>query len=97
MQTRLNIDDDLLKKAQESTGVRELSALVERALRVMLERDAARRLADMGGTAPDMQPIPRRRFRTPEEAVAAGRALRAQIGANLTVEEILAFRNEGRR
>ena len=96
MQMTVNIDDGLLKDAQESSGVQEPSALVERALRVMLEREAARRLANMGGTAPDLKPIPRRHFASHEEAAAALEELRKRIGW-ASVDEILELRDEGRR
>jgi Arc/MetJ family transcription regulator len=61
MRTTLAIDDDLLAKARSLTGIRETSALVRRALTVLVQREAARRLIQLGGSAPDLQPIPRRR------------------------------------
>ncbi|MFZ0608830.1 MAG: type II toxin-antitoxin system VapB family antitoxin [Xanthobacteraceae bacterium] len=60
MRTTLALDDELLAKAQEFTGVKEKSALVREALRALVEREAARRLARMGGTEPDLK-LPRRR------------------------------------
>ncbi|MGC1780391.1 MAG: type II toxin-antitoxin system VapB family antitoxin [Xanthobacteraceae bacterium] len=60
MRTTLALDDDLLAKAQEFTGVKEKSALVREALRALVEREAARRLARMGGTEPALK-LPRRR------------------------------------
>jgi Arc/MetJ family transcription regulator len=60
MRTTLALDDDLLAKAQEFTGVKEKSALVREALKALIEREAARRLARLGGTAPDLV-APRRR------------------------------------
>ena len=50
--TMLAIDDDLLAKAQEYTGLQEKSALVHEALKALIEREAARRLARLGGTEP---------------------------------------------
>lgn len=61
MRTTLNIDDELMEKAQELTGIKEKTALVRFALESLIERECARRLARLGGAAPDMQPIPRRR------------------------------------
>ncbi|MGB7037451.1 MAG: type II toxin-antitoxin system VapB family antitoxin, partial [Xanthobacteraceae bacterium] len=52
MRTTLALDDELLAKAQELTGVKEKSALVREALKALVEREAARRLARMGGTEP---------------------------------------------
>ncbi|MDB5367821.1 MAG: hypothetical protein JWM77_3748 [Rhodospirillales bacterium] len=61
MRTTIAIDDELLASAQMLTGIREKSALVRAALTLLVQRESARRLARMGGTEPDLQPIPRRR------------------------------------
>ena len=61
MRTTLAIDDDLLAKAQEYTGLQEKSALVREALKALVQREAARRLARLGGTIPDAKAPPRRR------------------------------------
>jgi Arc/MetJ family transcription regulator len=50
MRTTLAIDDDLLAKAQAYTGLSEKSALVREALKALIEREAARRLARLGGS-----------------------------------------------
>jgi Arc/MetJ family transcription regulator len=63
MRTTLAIDDDLLAKAQEYTGLREKSAIVREALKALVEREAARRLARLGGTEPQLRPASRRRSR----------------------------------
>lgn len=63
MRTTLAIDDDLLAKAQQYTGLQEKSALVREALRALIEREAARRLARLGGTEPQLRPVSRRRSR----------------------------------
>jgi len=60
MRTTITLDDELLAKAQFYTGIREKSALVRFALRALVEREAARRLARLGGSEPDLAPIPRR-------------------------------------
>jgi Arc/MetJ family transcription regulator len=62
MRTTLALDDDLVAAAQEYTGIKEKSALVREALRSLVEREAARRLARLGGTEPDLRAPPRRRF-----------------------------------
>jgi Arc/MetJ family transcription regulator len=59
MRTTLAIDDDLLAKAQEYTGLQEKSAVVHEALKALVEREAARRLARSGGTMPDARAPPR--------------------------------------
>ena len=61
MRTTLALDDELLAKAQEYTGVKEKSALVREALKALIEREAARRLARLGGSEPRLKAIPRRR------------------------------------
>jgi Arc/MetJ family transcription regulator len=61
IRTTLSLDDELLAKAQAYTGIREKSALVREALKALVEREAARRLARLGGSEPDLKPIPRRR------------------------------------
>lgn len=62
MRTTLALDDDLLATAQSYTGIKEKSALVNEALRSLVAREAARRLARLGGTEPDLVAPPRRRF-----------------------------------
>jgi hypothetical protein len=55
------VDTELFKTAQEITGVEQAEALVSLALRTLIERESARRLAALGGTMPDFPQIPRRR------------------------------------
>ncbi|MBV8111154.1 MAG: type II toxin-antitoxin system VapB family antitoxin [Hyphomicrobiales bacterium] len=59
--TTLALDDELLAKAQAFTGLREKSALVREALKALVERESARRLARLGGSEPQLRPPPRRR------------------------------------
>jgi len=61
MRTALNIDDQLLAEAQRITGVAEKAVLVREALKALIERESARRLARLDGSEPKIQPIPRRR------------------------------------
>ncbi|MCP4697830.1 MAG: type II toxin-antitoxin system VapB family antitoxin [Gammaproteobacteria bacterium] len=61
MRTTLNIDDQLLAKAQQIVGVSEKAILVQEGLKALIERESARRLARLGGTEPQLQPISRRR------------------------------------
>jgi Arc/MetJ family transcription regulator len=60
MRTTVALDDDLVAEAQRLTGTTEKSALVRQALSALIERESARRLALLGGTEPDLQPIRRR-------------------------------------
>ncbi len=61
MRTTLALDDDLVATAQAFTGLNEKSSLVREALKALIERESARRLARLGGSDPAVQPIPRRR------------------------------------
>jgi Arc/MetJ family transcription regulator len=62
MRTTVTIDDKLLADAKEYTGVRETPTLVRMALEALVQREAARRLARLGGTEPDLTIPPRRRW-----------------------------------
>jgi Arc/MetJ family transcription regulator len=61
MRTTLALDDDLIAQAQAYTGVKEKSALVREALKALIERESARRLARLGGSEPGLEAPPRRR------------------------------------
>ena len=61
MRTTINIDDEILSKASELTGIKEKTALVKMGLEYLIARESAKRLAMLGGTAKDLRPIPRRR------------------------------------
>jgi Arc/MetJ family transcription regulator len=63
MRTTVALDDDLVRIAQELTGVVEKTALLREALKALIERESARRLASLGGTMPELKNIPRRRMR----------------------------------
>ena len=60
LRTTIALDDELVAKAQAFTGLQEKSALVREALKALIERESARRLARLGGTQPDLR-APRRR------------------------------------
>ena len=62
MRTTVTIDDQLLADAKEFTGVQETPTLVRMALEALVQREAARRLALLGGSEPDMTIPPRRRW-----------------------------------
>ncbi|MDR3717795.1 MAG: type II toxin-antitoxin system VapB family antitoxin [Bryobacteraceae bacterium] len=61
MRTTLIIDDSLLDRAKELTGIREKTALVRAGLEALIARQAGKRLAALGGTQPKLAKIPRRR------------------------------------
>ncbi len=60
MRTTLVLDDDLLAKAQALTGVSEKTALIREALRALIQRESAKRLALLGGSEPQLTDLPRR-------------------------------------
>jgi Arc/MetJ family transcription regulator len=60
MRTTVALDDDLVAKAQAFTGLQEKSALLREALKALIQRESARRLARLGGTESDLKPVPRR-------------------------------------
>lgn len=61
MRTTVALDDDLVRTAQEFTGVNEKATLLREALKALIERESARRLAALGGTMPKLKRIYRRR------------------------------------
>lgn len=61
MKTTLNLDDRLLSAAREYTGQKEKTALVHMGLEALIEREAARRLAALGGTMPKLAVVQRKR------------------------------------
>jgi Arc/MetJ family transcription regulator len=63
MRTTLAFDDELVRIAQEFTGVSEKTALVREALKALIERESARRLASLGGTMSQLEDVPRRKVR----------------------------------
>jgi Arc/MetJ family transcription regulator len=62
MRTTVTIDDELLKDALEFSGIKEKSAVINEALRWFVAREAGKRLAKLGGSAPDIEAPPRRRL-----------------------------------
>jgi len=65
MRTTVTLDDKLLADAEKYTGIRERTALVNAGLKSLVEQEAARRLARLGGTEPQFRAPPRRRFGKP--------------------------------
>ena len=62
MRTTVNIDDELLARAYAATHVTAKTELIREALKALVERESARRLAKLGGSQPGLRSIPRRRF-----------------------------------
>jgi Arc/MetJ family transcription regulator len=62
MRTTVNLDDELLQRAGELSGIKERTALLHEGLKALIERESARRLALLGGTEPSLKQIRRRRL-----------------------------------
>ena len=58
MRTTVALDDDLVRTAQEYTGIQERTALIREGLKALIHREASRRLAALAGTMPDLEDIP---------------------------------------
>lgn len=61
MRTTLNIDNTLLTKAAELSGIKEKTALVKAGLEALIAKESRKRLIALGGSQKDLQDIPRRR------------------------------------
>ena len=61
MRTTVTLDDELLAEASAAMGTTERAALLHEGLKLIVQREAARRLAALGGIAPDLRLPPRRR------------------------------------
>lgn len=66
LRTTVTLDDRLMAKAAEYTGIKERSVLIQTAVEALVQREAARRLALLGGSQPDFVPGPRKRYFDPE-------------------------------
>ncbi len=64
MRTTLNIDDTLIERASELTGIDEKTALVRRGLEALIALESARRLASLAGTEKKLERTKRRRTGT---------------------------------
>jgi Arc/MetJ family transcription regulator len=61
MRATVALDDELVSKAQELTGVTERTALLRDGLKALIHLEASRRLAALGGTEPELSAIKRTR------------------------------------
>ena len=61
MRTTVTLDDDLLAKAVKLTGGLDRSTVLREGLKALIERESAARLAKLGGTQLQLEPVPRRR------------------------------------
>ena len=61
MRTTININDEILKRASELTGIKEKTQLVRLGLEALIALESSRRLARLAGTETGLGPIPRRK------------------------------------
>ena len=61
VRTTIVIDDMLLERAREATGINAKTTLVRVALEALISREAGKRLAALGVTQPKLGDVPRRR------------------------------------
>lgn len=61
MRTTLDLDPELVREAAELTGITKKTELVHAGLRILISREAGRRLAALGGTMPQLKQPQRRR------------------------------------
>jgi Arc/MetJ family transcription regulator len=61
MRTTLNIEEKLILKAKEMTGIHEKTLLVRLGLEALIARESSKRLAKLGGTERKLKAVPRRR------------------------------------
>ena len=61
MRTTVTLDDDLLERAEELTGVSERSALIRDAVELLVRIETERQLAALGGSDPGAEAAPRSR------------------------------------
>ncbi len=62
MRATVALDDELLRKAQQLSGVSERTALLREALKALIHLEASRRLAAVGGSEPGLKEIKRQRI-----------------------------------
>ena len=60
MRVTITLDDNLLEQAGSVAGIKNKPALINVALKTLIERESAKRLATLGGSEPQLRPIPRR-------------------------------------
>lgn len=63
MRTTVTLDDDLLARAEELTGIRERSALIRDAVELLVRIETGRQLAALGGSDQAAEAAPRSRQR----------------------------------
>jgi len=62
LRTTLNIEDTLVERASELTGIREKTTLVKLGLEALIAKESAKQLAKFGGTQKQLKAVPRRKI-----------------------------------
>jgi len=62
MKVTVVLDDELMWRAQEYSGLSERTALLREALKALIEREAGRRLLALAGTMPNLEDVRRQRI-----------------------------------
>jgi Arc/MetJ family transcription regulator len=83
MRATVALDDELVGKAQELTGVTERTALLRAALKALVHLEASRRLAAVGGTEPELEEIKRVRADKLGTTKVPKEVRRAEIAAQI--------------
>ena len=61
MRTTITLDDELIAEAKEINGIDKNTVVMREGLKALIEREAARHLAQLGGRMPDLDIPPRAR------------------------------------
>ena len=61
MRTTVNLDEELLLQAIKLTALQNRSAILHEGLKALIERESAKRLANLGGSQSKLTVAPRRR------------------------------------
>jgi Arc/MetJ family transcription regulator len=61
MRTTLDIDETLVRQALKETGAKSKTDVVEMGLKLVLEREARKRIKLLRGRLPTIERVPRRR------------------------------------
>ena len=69
MKTEIELNEELLAKARELSGIEGTDELVQEALNELSERDSARRLENLGGSEPQLLSTPRRKLEPPKRSL----------------------------
>lgn len=73
MRTTITLDDELLDAAGKALGTDERSVVIHEGLKAIIQREAARRLIQLGGSVPDAK-LPARRRPEPNHSARRQRA-----------------------